>query len=147
MQQLSKAVEVKWLKGAVANASNTDDASAIVDTQGYDGVMFVASIIDSANTGVAKLIAEQNTANSATGMAALLGSAQAASAADDDLNGKLLVVDVYRPMERYLRVKRQSATANIAFGDVLAILYHGRMGPPAWAGAVALAAASSPGEA
>lgn len=148
MQQLSKAVEVKWLKGAVANASNTDDASAIVDTQGFDGVMFVASLIDSANTGVAQLIVEQNTANSATGMAALTGmTAQATSAADDDLNGKLLVADVYRPMERYVRVKRKSATANIAFGDVLAILYHGRMKPPVWAGAASVVAAASPGEA
>lgn len=148
MQQLSKAVEVKWLGAAVANAANTDDDSAIVDTQGFDGVMFVCPIIDSAITGVAKLIVEQNTANSGTGMAALAGmTAQAVSGANDDLNGKVLIADVYRPMERYLRVNRQSATANIAFGDVLAILYHGRKGPALQAGAAAIVAAASPGEA
>ncbi len=148
MQLLSKSIEIKWLKGAVAAAANTDDDSAIVDTQGFDGVLFVCPIIDSVNTGVAKLIVEQNTANSGTGMAALAGmTAQATSGADDDLNGKVLIADVYRPMERYLRANRVSVTANIAFGDVIAILYHGRMGPAAQAGAAALVAAASPAEA
>lgn len=148
MQQLSKSVEIKWLKGAVAAAANTDDDSAIVDTQGFDGVLFVCPIIDSVQTGVASLIVEQNTANSASGMAALTGmTAQATSAANDDLNGKVLIADVYRPMERYLRVNRVSATANIAFGDVIALLYHGRMGPAAQAEAAAIVAAASPGEA
>lgn len=147
MKQLSKSVKFLWLKGAVANASNTDDDSAIVDTQGWDGVCFVAPIIDSAQTGVATLTVEQNTANSATGMAALAGAvATATSAANDDLNGKCLIVDVYRPLERYLRVNRASATANIAYGDVLAILYHGRVGPAAQADAAMAVAVSSPAE-
>lgn len=147
MKQLSNAVKMVWLKGSVAAAANTDDASAIVDTAGYEGVCFVASITDSVNTGVATLTAEQNTANSATGMAALAGAvATKASAADDDLNGKVLMVDVYRPRERYLRVKRTSGTANIAFGDVMAILYHGRSAPAVQGGAVATAAVASPVE-
>lgn len=146
MQQLSKAIKVVWLKGAVANANNTDDDSAIVDTSGYDGVMFVCPISDSAATGVATMTAQQNTANSVTGMAALAGGAATlTSATNDDINGQCLVVDVYRPLERYVRVKRTSATANIAFGDVLAILYHGRTGPATIAGNVA--AVSSPAEA
>lgn len=148
MQQLSKDVEIKWLKGAVAAAANTDDDSAIVDTQGFDGVLFVCPITDSAQTGVASLIVQQNTANSGTGMATLAGmTAAVTSAANDDVNGKLLIADVYRPMERYLRVKRTSATANIAFGDVIAILYHGRLGPTAQAAAAAIVAAASPAEA
>lgn len=146
MKQLSNAVKVVWVKGAVANAANTDDDSAIVDTQGFDGVMFVCPITDSAQTGVATMTAEQNTANSATGMAALAGSvATLTSAANDDINGQCLVVDVYRPLERYLRVNRVSATANIAFGDVMAILYHGRTAPAVSAGNVV--AVASPAEA
>lgn len=148
MQQLSKDVEIKWLKGAVANASNTDDDSAIVDMQGFDGVMFLCPLTDSAQTGVASMAVQQNTANSATGMATLTGmTATVTSAANDDVNGKLLIADVYRPMERYLRVKRTSATANMAFGDVIAILYHGRTGPTAQAAAAAIVASASPAEA
>lgn len=146
-QQLSKSVKIVWLKGLVANAANTDDDSEIVDTQGYDGVCFVCPITDCAQTGVATMTAEQNTANSGTGMAALAGAvATATSAATDDLNGKCLIVEVYRPLERYIRVNRVSATANIAFGDVIALLYHGRVGPQPQADAAAVAAVASPAE-
>jgi len=116
---------------AVAAANNTDDDSDIVDTSGFNGCLFVCEITDSVDTGVATMTVEQNTANSAVGMAALAaaGVATATSAANDDLNEKYLIVDVYRPRERYLRVNRTSATANIAFGTVMAILYENKKGP------------------
>ena len=123
----------KWYRigDAVAAANNTDDDSDIIDTSGYLGVVFFCEITDSVDTGVATMTVEQNTANSATGMAALgaAGVATATSAANDDLNEKFLIVDVYRPRERYLRVNRTSATANIAFNTVGAILYGNRKGP------------------
>lgn len=114
---------------AVAAASNTDDNSTAIDTAGFDGVLFVCPITDCADTGVASMIAEQETTSGGT-FAALAGAtATATSAADDDLNTKLLIVDVYRPRERYVRVNRTSATANIAFGAVVAILYKGHKMP------------------
>lgn len=147
MKQLSKSVKILWLKGAVAAASDTDDDSAIVDTAGFDGLCFVTPIIDSVATGVATATVEQNTANSASGMAALAGAvATATSAENDDLNGKVLIVDVYRPLERYLRLNRTSATANIAYGDAIAILYRGRVGPVAQAAAALATAVVSPAE-
>lgn len=145
MHQLSSAVKVVWLKGAVAAGATIDDDSAIVDTQGWDGVMFVAPVVDSVATGVATLTVQQNTANSGTGMASLAGAVAALTCAStDDINGQCLAVDVYRPRERYVRVKRTSATANIAFGDVIALLYHGRKAPAVSAGAVTVVA--SPAE-
>ncbi|MCA9903836.1 MAG: hypothetical protein KC547_08270 [Anaerolineae bacterium] len=126
MQNLLNQIKWDYVKAAVAAANNTDDDSAIVDTQGYDGVVFVTTITDSVITGVATMTIEQNSANSGTGMAALSGAvATATSGANDDLNGKTLIVDVYRPRERYLRANRVSATANIAFGECHAILYKG----------------------
>lgn len=123
----------KWhvLAAAVAAASNTDDDSDILDMSGFDGVVFATVITDSVDTGVATMTVEQNTANSASGMAALSSDAvaTATSAANDDLNSKLLIVDCYRPRERYLRVNRTSATANIAFGAVIAIQYRGVKSP------------------
>jgi len=121
----------------VAAANNTDDDSDIVDTSGFEGCLFMTTITDCADTGVATMTVEQNTANSATGMAALAaaGVATATSAANDDLNDMLLIVDVFKPRERYLRVNRVSATANIAFGEVVAILYGTSKGPVAQAAA------------
>lgn len=126
---LLKNTKYYQVANAVSAASDTDDDSAIVDTANFEGCLFITEITDSVATGVATMTVEQNTANSGTGMAALSGAvATATSATNDDLNTKLLIVDVPRPRERYLRVNRTSATANIAFGPVIAILYGPRKG-------------------
>ena len=127
---LLKNVLIEEVNAPISAASNIDDNTDIVDMAGYEGVVFIVPITDSADTGVATLTIEQNSANSDTGMAALSGAvATATSAADDDLNGKLLIVDVYRPEERYLQGAITSATANIAFGTAIAIRYGARSKP------------------
>lgn len=127
---LVKNVDIREVEAPIAAASDTDSNTDIVDMAGYDGVVFVTPITDSVDTGVAAITAEQNTANSDSGMAALSGAvATATSAANDDLNGKLLVLDVYRPRERYVQAAITSLTANIAFGNTIAILYQSRNRP------------------
>lgn len=112
------------LAGSVAASAVIDDNSNIIDMAGYEGVIFITTIDDSVDTAIASLIVEQNDLSEVAGMAALEGAiATLTSAADDDLNGKILAVDVYQPKKRYLRVNRTSATANIAFGSVIALRY------------------------
>lgn len=123
-------VKVSYLKDGVSAGSSIDNDSDILDMANFEGVVFLTPILDSVATGVATMTVEQNTANSSSGMAALSGAvATATCAVNDDLNGKTLIVDVYRPRERYLRVNRTSATANIAYGDVIAIQYGTRVLP------------------
>lgn len=130
MQALLNNVEFKVVKAPIAAASNTDANSTIIDMQGYDGVCFVAPITDSVATGVATLKAEQDDANADGGMAALSGAtATATSAENDDLNETALVLDVYKPTKRYVQAVLTSATANIAFGSMIAILYRGSKCP------------------
>lgn len=114
----------------IAAADDTDSNTDIIDTAGYEGVVFICPVTDSVATGVASLTVEQNSANSDTGMDDLSGAvATATSAVNDDLNNKLLVVEVRRPRMRYVQAVRTSATANIAFGNVIAILYGARKLP------------------
>lgn len=121
---------IREVGAPIALGNSTDDNSDRIDMQGYDGVCFIAPITDSVDTGVAALTIEQNTDDSDTGMAELTdASATATSAANDDLNNQLLIVDVYRPRERYVQAVRTSATANIAFGTLIAILYNGSKSP------------------
>lgn len=130
MKNLLKNMEIAEVRAPVAAANDTDVNTDRVDMKDWDGVLFVIPIEDSADTGVATVTAEQNTADSDTGMAALSGAAATyTSAANDDLNNKLLVVDVYRPRERYIQCAITSATANIAFGTGIAIKYRGRKAP------------------
>jgi hypothetical protein len=149
MGNLTDKVEIRVVNAPIANASNTDDNSDRIDMQGWDGVVFITPVTDSAITGVAKLQVEQNTADQDAGMAALSGaSATVTSAANDDLNDKALVVDVYRPRERYVQGVLTSTVANIAFGNTIAILYSGIKMPPAvHATILALTKKVSPAEA
>jgi len=125
-----KDVKIQEVCAPVAAANDTDQNSDILDMQGWDGVMFIVPITDCVALGVAKLQVEQNTANSDTGMAALSGAyATVTSAENDDVNNKLLIVDVYKPRERYLQGVLTSTTQNIAFGNMIAIQYRGSKMP------------------
>lgn len=129
MQHLLENVALAYVADAIAAANNTDSDSAAVDTQGYEGVLFVTPITDSVDGGVATATAMQCDTSNGT-FAALSGAAATVTSADDDdLNGKLLVVDVYKPRERYLKLNLTSATQNIAFGATVAIAYGARRLP------------------
>lgn len=127
---LSKNVDFNYAGAAVGAANNTDSNSTIFDMSGYDGIVFFTTITDSVQNGVATLSVEQNDANSDTGMAAITGASAAKTCAgNDDINGTLLIVDVYKPLKRYLQGVRVSATQNIAFGEIHAIRYKGKTRP------------------
>lgn len=127
---LYENIDIREVGAPVAAGSSIDNNSDIIDMQGYEGVIFMVPITDSVATGVAALTIEQNTANSASGMAALSGAvATETSSENDDLNGTMLVVDVFRPRERYLQAVRTSSVANIAYGNCVAVLYGGRKFP------------------
>jgi hypothetical protein len=121
---------IKEVGAPIAAANNTDSNSDRIDMANYEGAVFICPITDSVQGGVAALTIEQNTVDSDTGMAALSGAVDSATSAEnDDLNDTLLVVEVYRPRERYIQAVRTSTTANIAFGNVIAILYGAKKRP------------------
>lgn len=123
MHGLLQNVEVVVVGDPVVAGSSIDNNSTIIDMADYESVMFVTTITDSVDTGVASLTIQQNSANSDSGMAAVTGTAATAtSASNDDLNGLALVSEVYHPTERYVQATRASSVANIAFGNVIAIL-------------------------
>ena len=122
--QLGDILDIREVSAPVAAGPTIDDNTDRVDMAGAEGVVFVQPIEDSVNTGVATVTAEQNSADSDTGMAALAGAvATATSGGDDDLNGQLLIVSVHQPRERYVQLQRASLTANIAYGTCIAIRY------------------------
>ena len=78
-------------------ASTADVTSDIVDTAGYDGVVFFTSFGTANATNV--IVVQQNTANQTTGMADLAGSKVASGSSDEDV-----IVEIHKPAERYLQV-------------------------------------------
>lgn len=123
MHKLSDNLEVRYVGALVAAGSSIDNNSTIIDMQNYESVMFVAAITDSVATGVATLTIQSSDANSDGAMAAVNGTAISKTCTtNDDINGTVLVSEIYHPDKRYVQATRSSATANIAYGDIVAIL-------------------------
>lgn len=138
MQNLAHNVKISFGLAAVGASSSIDSNTAILDMSGWDGVVFITPITDSVQNGVATLTVQASTTNADTYMAAITSaSATATSATNDDLNSKLLVVDVYRPQKRYVQGTLTSSAANIAYGETIAIQYAGIKAPITEAASIA----------
>lgn len=123
MHGIKDNVEIRYVGAAVAAGSSIDNNSSRIDMADYESVCFVTTIADSVDTGVAALTIEENTDDSDSGMTAVTDAvATATSASNDDLNGTTLIAEYRKPSARYVQAVRTSATANIAYGTILAIL-------------------------
>lgn len=107
---------------AAAAAAQTALDSDILDMSGYEGVLFIAMLGDVTSGSVLTLVAQQNTANSTSGMATVSGSATFTAGASD-ADSKVLALDVYRPRERYVRAYLTRTTQDAVVGGVIAIQY------------------------
>lgn len=125
---LSTDVKIVRVKNGVV-AGTSAQACTTVDTQGYDGCLFLAALGALTANQVTSLSVAEGTDSGGSGAADLLGS-KAGPLADGDGN-KCLVVDVFRPAKRYLTATVNRATANAVIDGVWAILYRGRNKPAA----------------
>jgi hypothetical protein len=112
---LSKNVKVVLAK-AGAGSAGTAVTSDAIDTQGFEGCMFVGSIATANAGNFAKV--QQSSDNGADTYADLEGT----KVVPGD-NGDSFMIDVYRPRERYLKCLVTRAGADTATGDIYAILY------------------------
>lgn len=125
--QLSKCCNIEYVHALIASANNTDVYTTVLDMQGYDGVLFFVHITTGAATGVATLYVHAHTANSTGG--SLITGATATVTNGTTYAGKNLIVDVYKPLKRYVYGRITSGTDVITFGQAHAIRYKGKMGP------------------
>jgi hypothetical protein len=129
MGNLLKNVAVKQVLGYYA-AGTTKRTSDIVDTAGYDGVMFIASLGTIIEAGTLDVFVEQDAANATTYMARLATTAaHTITAANATLTKSCIVVDVFRPTDRYLQCNITPASQNAVICGIVAILYKGHKLP------------------
>lgn len=98
-------------------AATTDVTSSIVDTAGYQGVVFFTSFGTANATNTIKV--QQNTANQTTGMSDLEGTSVTSGSSDEDV-----IVEVHKPVERYLQVVAARGSSS-TLESVWACLYNG----------------------
>lgn len=124
--QLSKNINViKVSNGATAGTSEVD--SSILDMAGYDGVMFIVDLATVVDASVLTLNAQQNTANSTSGMATITGASATFTASTS--SNKALLVDVYRPLQRYVRAAFTRTAQNATVNTIIAIQYKSQFRP------------------
>lgn len=122
---LTKNVKVTRVMDAVA-AGTTDQNSSEVDMKGFEGVMFIAAFGAIDATAVTSVKAQQGAVTGMGDAADLAGTS--ISVADDDDN-KVVVLDIYRPQERFVRCVIDRGTANAVIDGVIAIQYGPREKP------------------
>lgn len=127
---LSKNVKTQRIRpdgsGYTVAAGTTDVNSDIVDTAGFEGVRFIVGFGAITANAVTSIKAQQNDANSASGMADLEDTN--ITVADDDDN-QIAIVDVYKPRERYLRLAIDRGTQNAVVDFLIVELYEPRVLP------------------
>jgi hypothetical protein len=128
---LLKDVKIDTIGALIASANNTDLMSTtIVDMAGYDGCLFIAEIAVTVNTAVCTINVLGNALNSAVGMVALTGAtATVTDAGGAQWNNTLLIIDVFRPLLRYLELERVTSVAVATYGPAIAIRYKGKRLP------------------
>lgn len=122
---LFKDGEFKRVSAAVAAGMATTNCDA-VDMAGYDSVAFVALIGTIAASGTVDMKAQQDSASGMGSAADLAGTKVSLTDADDD---KMLILNIHRPRERYVRAVITTAVGNGTIDGVFAILYNARNKP------------------
>jgi hypothetical protein len=126
-QDLVRDLQWNRVNSAVA-AGTSATTSTYVDTQDYDGVVFVASLSGVLNTSV--VTAEISECATSGGTYTLVASTLATytNSSGSTVTG-LILTQVYRPLLRYCKVVITPSTANAAIDCIMAMLYNGRVSP------------------
>ena len=119
--QLSKNSKiVQIISPTEGAAGSTAINGTVVDTQGFRGVLVVATM-GAITTGAAtSLKVQQGTDGTMSDAADLAGTSQTIA---DDADGKVFYADVKNPAKRYVRLVVSRATQNAVVASAVAILY------------------------
>ena len=128
MQNLLKNIEVTLLTQDTTGTGSTDADIAIpVDMQGFVGCCFVAETWSTQlASGTATLTIKEGATTSAF-VSLAVGGASAYTTAAASTSAELIIVDVFRPKDRYLQANVDAITGDVY--SVKAIKYRGRKTP------------------
>lgn len=111
--------------GAAAGTSLV--TSSTFDSANYEDVLIMAKIGTITGSGTATVQVQQGDESNGSDAADITGaSAVATGSADSD---QLVIVDVYKPMKRYITVTVTRATANSEVDGIFAVLKNARSMP------------------
>lgn len=115
--------QTKISVGLAYASGSADREGAVLDMQGWDGVLVVAQFGTIATGAVTSIKMQSGTDATVTDAADLAGTAQTVA---DDYDGKVKYIDLYQPRERYVRVVVDKDATNACAETVTYIQYRGR---------------------
>lgn len=121
LQNLGNKIKITHVKAVTSGAATGNVVSDVLDMQGYEGVLWVATY---------------GTANSSNGIKAGMSSASASGGMEDMVGtqvaglstGGTVWLDVYRPRKRYVQATL-TRQASSKLGSVYALQYGARLFP------------------
>jgi hypothetical protein len=129
---LSEEVKITQVVDQSEGAAGATDINGDgVDMNGFEGVMFVAIMGPITSGAVTSLKAQQDTASDFSDDAQDLAGTGITIADDDD--EQVFVLDIWRPLDRYVRPVIERATQNATVQSVLAVQYGPRELPTEFA--------------
>jgi hypothetical protein len=121
MDLLSRSKVVNVANAAAAGV--TLITGSTIDMQGFTGILIVAKLGDVTATGAPHLQAFEGDASNASDAVVLTGTSALAGAGATNYDSKIMVLDVRRPLKRYITPKLVRGTENIVLESITAILY------------------------
>ena len=117
---LLNQVKLDLVTASTANGTSTINGG-IVDMAGWDGAIFFTTIQSAASNNGLKI--QQGNDSGLSDAADLAGSLQSSGSSDEGV-----IVEVYRPLERYLRPVVVRGTTTVV-GEIWCLRYRGRSNP------------------
>lgn len=107
-------------------AATSDISGVTLDMTGFEGVLMIVTFGVITGSAVTSIKAQQDSASGMGTAADLLGTAQ--TIADDD-DEKTFYIDLYKPLERYVRLVVPRATQNAVVASATYIQYTAAKAP------------------
>ena len=104
-------------------AGTSDYNSSPVDLQTHEGVLFAVPISTGANTGTLIATAQEGASTSSFNALSGTSAAYTATTDTDQSNNVVVLVDVYRPKDRYVRLNVNRGDENVTVGPIVAMPY------------------------
>lgn len=124
MFNLSKNVKISTAVTPTAGAAGTTDIEGTtLDMQGFEGVLMVVRMGAITGSAVTSIKAQQGALSNMTDAADLTGTGQTIADDDDD---QTFYIDLYKPLERYVRLYVDRATQNAVVSSAEYIQYGAR---------------------
>ena len=130
---LSKNAKFYNILGSGTTGTTDLQGSAVLDMSGYEGVVWIAQFADNTNStgGYSKLYHMHSDSTSTTDMVSTTANASVspATTAVGAIDDSLLILDVYKPLKRYVSAYVTKDSTNDVEVKVIGIQYGAKLAP------------------